>query len=524
LGLALAACASEGEDRGPAGGVVDNRCITPTGESCDVPTCSDPCAHNDPSWGERCVVPAPGQCDDARGVTLTLQQLGASVPAPGGFFKSNDAALQKWIEARWQEQADFVLPAAVKAQLTAGGVKAWNYPDGWGWIRTDFHAGVLALPKGKTPESLLRALLDDPITATGNDEFAGWVGWPVAGPGGRRVGDRIDLDIWGGDDGAIGYWKIDSDRFCVITLQNSTAGTHPVSGIRCWGFVPISLNPNWLALKDNQAYWGCAGPTYMVYTIGIDSPNTAGTGGVGSELQAGTWNSLIRDLLRQNDRDGGRSGRWFLQRTVTQPNALSPGSGVAVNPPGELQSYYVSLPSDGQRAGEVCDTPATPAGGCSEAEFTCIDGSCIVAEYRCDGIADCSDRDDEDGCETDAPAEPCAGQFACAAGSCIPPEWVCDGQYEDCPDGDDESDCGEVPTCTALEFACDDGTCIDAAWQCDSIDDCSGGQDELGCPPPAPGEAPEACDGFTCDDGACIDASWQCDGIVDCEGGEDEAC
>lgn len=522
------ACNDDGDGRGlVAGGVGGGECITPTGQSCEVPECDDPCAHNDPRSDVECVVTVPGEeCVDVRGVEITFQQQGATVAAPGGFFKTDDAALQKWITARWQELADFTIPASVNAQLTAGGVKAWNYPDGNGWIRTDFHAGILALPKGKTPQQLLREILDDPETATGKNEFSGWVGWPAVGAGKRAVGDRIDLDIWGGDDGAIGYWKIDADRFCVITLQNSTAGTHPVSGIRCWGFVPIAINPNWLKIADNQKKWGCAGATYMFYTMGIDSPNVAFSGGVGSDLQAGTWNSLVRDLLRENDKAGGVSGRWFVQQTIAQSNSLKPGSGVAVTPPGELKSYYVSLPSDDKRDGEVCETPMAPAGSCAEGQFTCADGQCIDGALRCDGTGDCTDRDDEDACEQTEGA--CPGQFACADGTCIPEDWRCDGEYEDCSAGEDEAACDgeDAAGCTGDDFECGDGTCIAGDWKCDAIVDCADASDEEACVDAGTGDDPsggaEPCDGFECGDGTCISAAWQCDGIVDCSDEDDE--
>ena len=37
--------------------------------------------------------------------------------------------------------------------------------------------------------------------------------------------------------------------------------------------------------------------------------------------------------------------------------------------------------------------------GCAKNKFMCVsDGSCITAEYRCNGISDCSDNSDESGC------------------------------------------------------------------------------------------------------------------------------
>ena len=570
--LALAGC-QDAPTRGAAGiipglgGGEEEECITPDGESCAVPQCDDPCAYNDATFGDECIVVGAGVCDDARGVEVSFQQQGATVPAPGGFFKPGDKMLEKWVTARWQEQADMVVPKNVEAMLTKGGVKMWNYPDGNGWTRTDFHAGIMSLPTGDTPQALLSAMANDIIKATGNGDFSGWVGWPAAA-GNRKVGDMVDLDIWGPDNGPVGYWKIDPDRFCVITLQNKTAGIHPVNGIRCWGFVPMAINPNWMATNSGKKKWGCAGPTYMFYTIGIDSPSIAG-GGLGSGMQASTWNALIRDLLRENDRNGGVSGRWYQQKTIAQSNSLAPKSGVKVTPPGDRDSHYCKLPSDGYKDGELCMDPGqgAAAGGCEEGEYTCSNGQCIPGQQRCDGTAQCEDRDDEDACDVpDVDGCP-ANQFACSDGTCIPGDWKCDGQYEDCSEGEDEASCSEadmgckgdeftcgdgqcIPgawkcdaitdcddgtdenacdgdggggqSCSASEFACGDGQCITGSWQCDDIVDCADGSDEMGCGDGGGGGG-ETCDGFACGDGQCIAASWECDGITDCSDGSDEA-
>lgn len=41
---------------------------------------------------------------------------------------------------------------------------------------------------------------------------------------------------------------------------------------------------------------------------------------------------------------------------------------------------------------------APPQVGCDDNEFECDTGGCIPENQRCDGIPQCQDRSDEDGC------------------------------------------------------------------------------------------------------------------------------
>lgn len=152
--------------------------------------------------------------------------------------------------------------------------------------------------------------------------------------------------------------------------------------------------------------------------------------------------------------------------------------------------------SGGEASGDAGGTAGTgDAGGC--AGFTCNDGACIDASWRCDAITDCTGGEDEADCG--------GGQGSGGGGS----------------DGGGQA-CGG--------FTCDDGTCIDASWQCDGYTDCAGAEDESGCGGgggssgggDGGGGDGSSC-GFTCDDGSCIDGAWLCDGYVDCSGGEDES-
>ncbi|GIY05813.1 hypothetical protein CEXT_626501 [Caerostris extrusa] len=59
---------------------------------------------------------------------------------------------------------------------------------------------------------------------------------------------------------------------------------------------------------------------------------------------------------------------------------------------------------------------------------------------RCNGVQDCSDNSDEEGCST-IHCDP-GSQLQCDGTKCVPLYWACDGSL-DCDDGTDEKDCCE---------------------------------------------------------------------------------
>ncbi|XP_076481704.1 terribly reduced optic lobes isoform X1 [Bombus vancouverensis nearcticus] len=140
----------------------------------------------------------------------------------------------------------------------------------------------------------------------------------------------------------------------------------------------------------------------------------------------------------------------------------------------------------------------------------CRDGSrSICSVQQCDGVKDCDDGDDEDGC----PHPGCSpGEFACDVSRCILDSQRCNF-VQDCDDGSDEHDCN-YPACTASQFKCGNGQCIDSNDRCNNVEDCLDRSDELNCPC---GE-----NKFECTPGYCVDKSKRCDGYQDCGNGRDE--
>ncbi|MCL4146720.1 UNVERIFIED_CONTAM: hypothetical protein GTU68_024149, partial [Idotea baltica] len=165
---------------------------------------------------------------------------------------------------------------------------------------------------------------------------------------------------------------------------------------------------------------------------------------------------------------------------------------------------------------------------CSGNEFRCENDQCIDRFWKCDGHADCSDLSDELGCPGSV-ALASSEVFNCDRAFSIPMKWRCDGS-PDCEDETDEEDCEFLENemvensdkkrknCLDTEFRCPRAFCIQKSWLCDRMNDCPNGEDESNCDEnPCEGE-------FRCLDGSgCVSKMVVCDGVNHCSDSSDEA-
>ncbi|KPP76751.1 low-density lipoprotein receptor-related protein 2-like, partial [Scleropages formosus] len=196
---------------------------------------------------------------------------------------------------------------------------------------------------------------------------------------------------------------------------------------------------------------------------------------------------------------------------------------------------------------------------CQPGQFTCMNGRCIRAQWKCDNDNDCGDGSDE--LERVCAFHTCEPtMFTCGNGRCVPYHYRCD-HYNDCGDNSDEAGCLFRPCDTSTEFACNNGRCIAREYVCNGINNCydNGTSDERGCvertcqPEHTKCQTTNICiprsylcDGdndcgdmsdespthcatstcteseFRCSSGRCIPAHWYCDEGTDCADGSDE--
>ena len=97
----------------------------------------------------------------------------------------------------------------------------------------------------------------------------------------------------------------------------------------------------------------------------------------------------------------------------------------------------------------------TASRSCPLTHFKCLDQYCLPVYLRCNGIADCADREDEVYCDSYT----CQGYYRCRSSAvCLHPDHVCDGVVH-CPQYDDELvcqkvNCPDVCQCQGLAFIC----------------------------------------------------------------------
>ncbi|KAI1285100.1 putative G-protein coupled receptor [Halotydeus destructor] len=149
-----------------------------------------------------------------------------------------------------------------------------------------------------------------------------------------------------------------------------------------------------------------------------------------------------------------------------------------------------------------------------ERHFVCKNLEVLSIVFQCDGIPNCRDGSDEEGCPAELGLTTClASQFRCFNGRCIAIGAYCDF-LDDCGDGSDERHC-ERRMCKMSEFKCHNGQCVPTSKRCDLLNDCQDQSDEAQC---SSGSFCNPVTTFQCYYGNCIPQFAVCDKHRDCPG------
>nr|XP_028568727.1 prolow-density lipoprotein receptor-related protein 1-like [Podarcis muralis] len=160
------------------------------------------------------------------------------------------------------------------------------------------------------------------------------------------------------------------------------------------------------------------------------------------------------------------------------------------------------------------DEANCPPKNCLAGQWQCKNRVCVMEDWKCNGIDNCGDRSDEDGC-----AYCPQGMIHCDKGKCIMESLMCN-EVKDCLDGTDEpSTCGKnctlnnggcMQTCTETHWgarcSCAPGWNLQANGQdCADVDECA----------MAYGPCSQLCKNtvgsFTCD---CVHGYWLSNGTT----------
>lgn len=208
---------------------------------------------------------------------------------------------QSWKRLREMPWAKKV---AFRAALAKANTKIQPVTDGYGAYRYDeYSILVTKMPPDLTAESFLNEMLRN-LNKTVNDtqfdtinEFSRkWKGAPV-------MGEIIEIDILGPDEGSVALAATQSDHFIFQTVETPGQGTHPEYGAREFGFEIV---------RGTVAYVGSRHSAVLntkeavkFYTRGVSRPNDRVTGWVGADIQHRSWTRLIIGIGNEINRRGG---------------------------------------------------------------------------------------------------------------------------------------------------------------------------------------------------------------------------
>lgn len=146
------------------------------------------------------------------------------------------------------------------------------------------------MPPGVTPEAFL-VEFGTHLNRTVNDGvFSGVNIFKRRNTGPLRLGEIVDINMFGPDNGTVILSALETNYFIYTVLNNVTyGGEHPEYGSREFGFE---------RLHDG---------TIKIYTRAVSSPADILADKIGKHFQEGGWTSMTRGMGRTITRRGGKT-------------------------------------------------------------------------------------------------------------------------------------------------------------------------------------------------------------------------
>lgn len=175
------------------------------------------------------------------------------------------------------------------------------------YLYDEYSILVTRMPPGVTAEAFLLEMLGDLNKAVNDGQFTSINEFKRKRKGAPQVGEVIEIDILGPDDGSVALAEVASDHFIFQTVETPAQGSHPEYGAREFGFQRVSGTVGYdgprhsAVLKVKNAI--------RFYTRGVSRPNDAVTGWIGSDIQHRSWTRLVIGIGNQLMLRGGSAVR-----------------------------------------------------------------------------------------------------------------------------------------------------------------------------------------------------------------------
>jgi peptidoglycan hydrolase-like protein with peptidoglycan-binding domain len=193
---------------------------------------------------------------------------------------------QSWARLRSESWASATY---VQQGLTGGQATLQLLSNGAGdYVYDEYAVGVAEMPKEKTPEQFLKDMATDLNGTVKNERFSLINEFIRRRSGAPQLGELIDIDILGPDNGSVILVEMTATYFVFQTVDSDQMGAHPENGAREFVFERSEVG-------------------LRFYTRGVSRPGNIGVRYAGALPQQEGWTSLMRGISDRINALGGKS-------------------------------------------------------------------------------------------------------------------------------------------------------------------------------------------------------------------------